>query len=109
MTRFIHQNPYIRKEIILIICIVTVFTILSYSLFARGGYRDLQKSRLELHERQIRVDALKIDVDRREKNIKAIDDDALKSGNPEALLLMEIKAREQGYARAGEYVQRVPD
>jgi hypothetical protein len=83
--------------------------ILSYSLFGPGGYRDLQKARLELYENQARVRTLEIDVERRKETSKAIDDDALRSDHPEALELLGKKAREYGYARDGEYIQRVPD
>ena len=108
MTQLIHRRSYV-KEIVLIICIVAVSGVLSYSLFGPGGYRDLQKVQLELHERQARVRKLEINLERRTESAKAIDEDALKSGHPEALDLLEKKAREQGYAREGEYIQRTPE
>jgi hypothetical protein len=108
MTKLMYRRSY-AKEIVLIICIVAVSGILSYSLFGPGGYRDLQKARLELYERQAHVRALEIDIERRTKNAKAIDEDALTSGHPEALRELEKKAREHGYAREGEYIQRIPE
>ena len=108
MTQLVHRRSYV-KEIVLIICIVAISGILSYSLFGPGGYRDLQKVRLELHERQARVRKLEINLERRTENAKAIDEDALKSDHPEALDLLEKKARQQGYAREGEYIQRIPE
>jgi cell division protein FtsB len=103
-----HRRSYV-KEIVLIVCIVAVSGILSYSLFGPGGYRDLQRSRLELHERQARVQKLEIDVERRNENVNNLDEDALMSNRPEALDLFEKKARAYGYARKDEYIQRTPD
>ena len=106
--REIHRRSYV-KEIVSIICIVMASGFLSYSLFGPGGYRDLQKARMELHERQASLRALEVDVERRTENANAIDEDALKSGRAEALELLERRAREYGYARDGEYIQRIPD
>jgi len=103
-----YRRSYL-KEIVLIICILAVSGFFSYSLFGPQGYRDLQKSRMELHERRERVSALEHDVERRTENAGAIDEDALKSGSTEALELLEKRAREYGYARDGEYIQRIPD
>ena len=88
-------------------CIIVVTGIMSYSLFGPGGYQDLQKARLELYERQTRVDNLDANIKQRTENARAIDEDALESGLPETLDLLEKKAREQGYAREGEYIQRI--
>jgi len=107
-TRAIHRRSYV-KEVVSIICIVAASCFLSYSLFGPGGYRDLQKARMELHERQSNVKTLEIDVEQRTGNANAIDEDALKSGRTEALELLERRAREYGYARDGEYIQRMPD
>ena len=108
MTQSIHRRSYV-KEIVLIVCIIAVSGVFSYSLFGPGGYRDLQKARLELHERRAHVNALQIDIERRTKNTIAMDEDALGAGHPEALELLEKKAREHGYARDGEYIQRLSD
>jgi len=107
-TRAKHRRSYV-KEIVSIICIVAASCFFSYSVFGTGGYRDLQKARIELHERQSSVRTLEIDVERRTENANAIDEDALESGRAEALELLEIRAREYGYARDGEYIQHVPD
>ena len=108
MPQLIYRRSYV-KEIVLIICIVAVSGTLSYSLFGPGGYRDLQKTRLELYEYQVRVRNLDGEVEQLKKITAIIDEDALKSGYPEALELLERKAREHGYARDGEYIQRIAD
>jgi cell division protein FtsB len=108
MTRLKYRRSY-GKEIVLIVCIVAVFGIVSHSLLGAGGYRDLQKARLELDSRQAHVRALEIDIERRAENAESIDEEALKSGNPEALRRMEKKARDRGYAREGEYIQQILD
>jgi len=108
MTQSMNRRSYSR-EIVLIICIVAVSGILSYGLFGPGGYRDLQKARMDLNGRQARVRALETDIERRTEKAGAMDEDALKSGRLEALDALERKAREQGYARQGEYIQRIVD
>ena len=108
ITRAIHQRSYVR-EIVAITCIVVASSFLSYSLFSHGGYRDLQKARMELHERQARVNALEIDIEQRAENANTIDEEALKSGRMETLELFERRAREYGYARDGEYIQLITD
>ena len=108
MTRSTYRRSYI-KEIVSITCIVAVSGFLSYSWFGPGGYRDLQKARLELREREKRVHTLETDIELRMENANAIDEDALKSGRTEALELLEKRAREYGYARDGEYIQRIND
>ena len=107
-TQPVNRRSYV-KELALIICIIAVSSIFSYSLFGSGGYRDLQEARLELHKRKAHVHELEMDVERRTENAKAINEDALMSDHPEALKMLEKKAREHGYARYGEYIQRVPD
>lgn len=104
----IHRRSY-AKEIVSIICILVVSSFLSYSLFGPGGYRDLQKARMELHERQARVNALEIDVELRTENASIIDEDPLILDKVEALELFEKIARDYGYARDGEFIQRIPD
>jgi cell division protein FtsB len=99
MARLRHQPSY-KKELLSIVGIVAVFGILIASLFGPGGYRDLQKSRLELRARQIKVDTLEIDNYRRMRNIEALRSD------PDA---QERKARENGYARENEIIQRLPE
>ena len=99
MTRFRHQPSY-KKELLAIACIIAFFGILALSLFGPGGYGDLQKSRLERHERQVRVNALNNDNERRRDNINALRSD------PNA---QERKARENGYVRENEIIQRLPE
>ena len=99
MTRFRHQPSY-KKELLAIVSIIAVFGMLALSLFGPGGYGDLHKSRMERRERQVRVDALKIDNYRRMKNIEALRSD------PNA---QERKARENGYVRENEIIQRLPE
>ena len=108
MTRLKNRRSYIT-DIVMIIYILAVSGIISYSLFGPGGYRDLQKARFELNERAAHITALEIDLEKRKETAETMDEDALKTGRPEALELMEKKAREQGYAREGEYIQRIPD
>ena len=108
MIKSLHRRSYTR-DIVLIICIVAITGIASYSLFGAGGFRDLQKAWQELQERQVRVNDLENEIKLRTQNADAIDDEALKSGHPETLELLERRAREQGYAREGEFIQRIPD
>ena len=106
MTRVKRRRSYVN-EIIAIICVLLASGFLSYSLFGPGGYRDLQESRMELRERQVRVNKLEADVERRTENANAMDEESLKSGRPDALEMLERRAREYGYAREGEYIQHV--
>ena len=99
MKRFRHQPSYV-KEFLAIACIITVFGILALSLFGPSGYGEMQKSRLERRERQGRVNALMIDNHRRKENIEALRSD------PDA---QERKARENGYVRENEIIQRLPE
>ena len=108
MANSINRRSYI-KEIILIVCIVAFAGIMLYTLFGPEGLKDLQKARIEMQERQERVDALEDEIKKRTRNADAIDEDALRSGRPETLDLLERRAREQGYAREGEYIQRILD
>jgi cell division protein FtsB len=89
-----------KKELYYISCIVAVLAILLFSLLGPGGYRDLQKARLELQERRVRVDALRQDNAERKKTIEAL------RFNKNAL---EKIARDRGYGRVGELSQRIPD
>ena len=87
-----------KKELYYICCIVALLLILSLSFFGPGGYRDLQKSRLELQERRMRVEELKRDNNERRQSIQEL------QSNGEA---MEGYARENGYAREGEIIHRL--
>jgi len=88
-----------KKELYYIGCIVALVVILLFSLFGPGGYRDLQKARLELQQKREGVDELKRDNQKRLQSIEALRSD------PEAL---ERYAREKGYGKEGEIIQRLP-
>ena len=88
-----------KKELYYILCIVALLIVLLFSLFGPGGYRDLQKSRLELQEQRVRVEELKRSNFERTKKI-----DELRSSK-EAL---EKYAREKGYGKEGEIIQQLP-
>jgi len=105
MTRLRNRRSYL-KDLVLSIFIIAVSGILSFTLFGPGGYRDLQKAQFELYERKSRINELEYEVETRKKTVEALDEEALKSGRPEALELLEKTAREQGYGREGEYIQR---
>jgi cell division protein FtsB len=85
-----------KKELYYILCIVALVVIL---LFTVLRYRDLQKARLELQEQRMRVDEIKGDDQERMQVIEALrsDKDAL-----------ERYAREKGYGKEGEIIQRLP-
>ncbi len=88
-----------KKELYYIICIVALLVIMVFSLLGPGGYRDLQKARLELQAQRVRVEELKRNNEERMRNIEALrsDKDAL-----------EKYAREKGYGKEGEIIQQVP-
>jgi cell division protein FtsB len=89
-----------KREVYYILCIVTLFVILLFSLLGPGGYRDLQRARLELQQQRARVEELKRNNSERMKSIEALRSDK------EAL---EKYAREEGkYGRPGEIIQQVP-
>jgi cell division protein FtsB len=88
-----------KKELYYILCIVALIVIMLFSIFGPGGYRELQKTRLELQEQRSRVDALKQENSERRKSIEALQSDK------EAL---EKYAREKGYGREGEIIQQLP-
>jgi cell division protein FtsB len=88
-----------KKELYYIICIAVLLVVLAFSIFGPGGYRDLQKARLELQEQRVRVEELKRKNYERMKSI-----DELRSSR-EAL---EKYAREKGYGKEGEIIQQLP-
>jgi len=88
-----------KKELYYIVCIVALFVVLFFSFFGPGGYRDLQKARLELQEQRSRVEELKRNNYARLKSI-----DALRSDKA----ALEKYAREKGYGRQGEIIQQIP-
>ncbi len=60
-----------KKELYYILCIVAVLVVLLFSFLGPGGYRDLQKARLQLQEQRVRVESVKreqfraFEIDRR--------------------------------------------
>jgi cell division protein FtsB len=89
MSRSKHRISY-KKELYYITCIVVLLVVLSVSFFGPGGYRDLQKARLELQEQRIRVEELKRKNYERMKSIEEL------RSSREAL---EKYAREKGYGK----------
>ena len=87
-----------KKELYYICCIMALLSILLLSFFGPGGYRDLQKSRLELQEKRERVDELRRDNSDRRESIEEL------GPNGDGL---EGYAREKGYAKEGEIIQRL--
>jgi cell division protein FtsB len=85
-----------KKELYYILCIVALVVIL---LFTVLRYRDLQKARLQLQEQRMHVDEIRGDNQERMQVIEALrsDKDAL-----------ERYAREKGYGKEGEIIQRLP-
>jgi cell division protein FtsB len=97
MARYSKRLSY-KKELYYIGCIVSLVVILLLSLFGPGGYRDLQKARLELKQKQESVEELKRNNQMRMQSIEALRSD------PDAL---ERYAREKGYAKEGEIIQHL--
>jgi cell division protein FtsB len=88
-----------KKELYYIFCIVALVVILLAGFLGPGGYRDLQKARLELQTQRVRVDEIRRENHERMQFIEALRSDK------EAL---ERYAREKGYGREGEIIQRLP-
>lgn len=89
-----------KKECYYICCIVALTLILLLSYFGPGGYRDLQKARLDLMDMRIHVRELERDNNERMKTIEKLRSDK------EAL---EEYAREKGYAKEGEIILRLSE
>jgi cell division protein FtsB len=88
-----------KKELYYILCIVAVMAILLFSFLGPGGYRDLQKARLQLQEQRVRVEGLKASNSELMKSIQALQSDRN---------ALEKVARQQGYAKGNEIIQQVP-
>ena len=88
-----------KKELYYILCIVAVLVILLVSFMGPGGYRELQKSRLELQEQHTRVDQLERQNYERMKSVEKLRSDRN---------ALEKYAREKGYGREGEIIQQLP-
>ena len=87
-----------KKELYYIFCIVAFVVILLFSFFAPGGYRDLQKARLELQVKRDSIEAIKQENQQRMQSIEDLQTD------PDA---WERYAREKGWAKEGEIIQRL--
>lgn len=88
-----------KKELYYIVCIVAVLVLLLFSFLGPGGYRDLQKARLQLQEQRVRVEALKRSNSELMKSIDALQSDRK---------TLEEAARQQGYAKGDEIIQQLP-
>jgi len=93
-----HRISY-KKELYYILCIVALLVVLLFSFLGPGGFRDLQKARLELQEQRVRVEELKRKNFERMKSIEEF------RSSREAL---EKYAREKGYGKEGEIIQQLP-
>ena len=88
-----------KKELYYILCIIAVLAILLVSFLGPSGYRELQKSKLELQEQRTRVDQLEQNNAARIQHIEKLRSDKN---------AWEESARESGYARQDEMIQQVP-
>ena len=88
-----------KKELYYILCIVAVLVVLLFSFLAPGGYRDLNKARLQVQAQRVRVEALKRDNSELLKSIEALQSDRK---------ALEKAARQQGYGRGDEIIQQIP-
>jgi cell division protein FtsB len=98
MARTKYRLTY-KRELYYILCIVAVLVVLLFGVWGPGGYRDLQRARLELQKQNMRVEELKRSNEERIKSIEALRSDK------EAL---EKYARGKGYGRQGEIIQQTP-
>ena len=87
-----------KKELYYILCIVAVMGILFFSILGPGGYRDLQKARLQVQQQRARVDDLKRNNSELVRSIEALQSDRK---------AMEELARENGYAKPDEIIQQI--
>jgi cell division protein FtsB len=88
-----------KKELYYILCIVAVLVLLLITFVGPGGYRELQKARLELQEQHIRVDQLERQNCERMQAIEKLRSDRS---------ALEKYAREKGYGKEGEIIQQLP-
>jgi cell division protein FtsB len=88
------------KEIYYILCILFIVGFALFTIVGSGGYRELQKARLELETHKLRADALQQENRRRIQAIQQLKSDKA---------ALEKYAREKGYGKAGEIIQQVPD
>jgi cell division protein FtsB len=98
MARSKYRISY-KKELYYILCIVALLIVLLFSFWGPGGYRDLQRARLELQEQRVRVEEI------RRKNFERMEAiEALRSDKG----ALEKYAREKGYGKEGEIIQQLP-
>ena len=95
-SRYRHSH---KKELYYILFIVVLAVIFLFSFFGPSGYRDLQKSRLELQAQRARVEELKRDNEERRRAIEGLQSDKE---------VLERYAREKGYGRDDEIIQQLP-
>jgi cell division protein FtsB len=88
-----------KKELYYILCILAVLIVLLFSFLAPGGYRDLNKARLQVQEQRVRVEALKRENSELMKSTEALQSDSK---------ALEKVARQQGYGRGDEIIQQIP-
>jgi len=88
-----------KKELFYILFILVLTVIFLFGFFGPGGYRDLQKARLELQAQRARVEELKRSNEERKQSIEDL------RSNEDAL---ERYAREEGYGREDEIIQQLP-
>jgi cell division protein FtsB len=89
-----------RREIYYILGILFVIAFGLLSFLGPNGYIELRRARLELQNRQNRVQALKRENEEHTRSIQGLKQDRE---------MLERYAREKGYGKQGELIQQVPD
>ena len=89
----------LAREVYYILCLVLFIVSALFAIWGPGGWRELKRAQLEMQVLRARVDDLSRQNTRR---LKSIED--LKSRKEE----IEGIAREEGWARDDEIIQRVP-
>ena len=87
------------KEIFYIVCILVVLLVALLGYFGPSGYRDMEKSQMELETRKARVEALTRKNNERMHSVYTLRNDKQ---------AQERYARQKGYAKKGEIIQEVP-
>jgi cell division protein FtsB len=88
-----------KKELFYILFIIVLTAIFLFSIWGPGGYRELQKARLELQAQRARVEELKRSNEERRRSIEELRSDRD---------TLERYAREKGYGRDDEIIQQLP-
>ena len=89
-----------KKELYYISLIIIVGGILLLSIFGPNGYLELKRVRREMLRQQERVEALKQSNNKRMETIESLRSD---------MEAIERYAREQGYGRENEIIERLPE